>query len=69
MPRDGVDQVVVGLEAVAGDERAARSIRSGSSENDSSGDERRAQPAGGEVGGAVERVDQLGLGRAPAPWR
>ena len=41
--------------------RAARSIRSGSSLKDSSGDEGRAEDAGGEVGGAAERIDQLRL--------
>ena len=49
--------------------RAARSMRSGSSLNDTSGDERRAQPPGGQVADAAERIDQLGARAARAPWR
>ena len=46
--------------------RAARSIRSGSSEKLTSGVERRAQRRRGEVGGAAERVDERGVGGVAA---
>ena len=49
--------------------RAARSMRNGSSENDTSGASGRAQPTGGQVGDAAVGVDQLGVGQPRAPWR
>ena len=41
--------------------RAARSMRSGSSLKDSSGDSGVRSTLGDQVGGPVERVDQLGI--------
>ena len=63
-PPDRLEEVRVGLEAVARDETGGPQHPQRVVAEGDVGVERGAQPPGGEVGEAVERVDQGQLGQA-----